>query len=171
MVGKKVKLRALELSDIDLLYKWENDVSTWHLSNTLTPFSKYILEEFISNSNLDIYTTKQLRLMIEIISSKKAIGCIDLFDFDPFNNRAGIGILICNQERNKGYATEALELLIHYCFNTLLLKQVYCNIICDNTKSLSLFKKFNFEIIGIKKKWIRKRDFWIDEYMLQLIQD
>jgi diamine N-acetyltransferase len=171
MEGEKVLLRAVEPSDIDLLYLWENDISTWYLSNTLIPFSKFLLEEYIANANLDIYTTKQIRLIIEIKSSKKAIGCIDLFDFDPFNNRAGIGILICNEERNKGYATESLKLLINYCFNILLLKQVYCNIISDNDKSISLFKKFNFEIIGLKKKWIRKNNFWLDEYMLQLIND
>ncbi len=170
MVGKSIKLRAVELSDIDLLYKWENDTSTWQLSNTLTPFSKFLLEEYIANTNLDIFSTKQLRLMIEINDSKKTIGCIDLFDFDPQNKRAGIGILICHEDRNKGFATEALDLLIGYCFNILLLKQIYCNIISDNLNSLSLFKKFNFEIIGLKKKWIRRKDDWYDEYMLQLIQ-
>jgi diamine N-acetyltransferase len=169
MIGKKVKLRAIEPSDIDLLYQWENDISTWHLSSTVAPFSKFLLEEYVANAHLDIYTTKQLRLMIENISVNKTVGCIDLFDFDPLNNRAGIGILICNEERNKGFAAEALELLIKYCFNTLLLNQVYCNIISDNVNSLNLFKKFNFEIIGLKKKWIRTNGLWADEYMLQLI--
>jgi diamine N-acetyltransferase len=171
MDGKKVILRAVEPSDIDLLYLWENDVSTWYLSNTIIPFSKFLLEEYIANANLDIYTTKQIRLMIEIKDTKKTIGCIDLFDFDPFNNRAGVGILICNEERNKGYATESLSLFLKYCFDILLLKQVYCNIISDNVESINLFKKFNFEIIGLKKKWIRKNNFWLDEYMLQLIND
>jgi diamine N-acetyltransferase len=168
---KKVVLRAVEPSDIDLLYLWENDVSTWYLSNTIIPYSKFLLEEYIANAHLDIYTTKQARFMIEMKDSKIAIGCIDLFDFDPFNNRAGVGILICNEERNKGYATESLELFLRYCFEILLLKQVYCNIISDNDKSINLFKKFNFEIIGLKKKWIRKNNFWLDEYMLQLIND
>lgn len=169
MIGNLIKLRAVELADIDLLYKWENDVSSWYLSNTITPFSKFLLEEYIANAQLDIYTTKQLRLMIEIIKTNKTIGCIDLFDFEPRHLRAGIGILICEEERNKGFASEALSLLIHYCFKVLLLNQLFCNITSDNFNSLELFKKFNFEIIGLKKQWIRKENEWIDEYMLQLI--
>jgi len=171
MIGKKIKLRAVEPSDIDLLYLWENDISTWHMSNTITPFSKFLLEEYIANAGLDIFSAKQYRLMIEILNSKKTIGCIDLFDFDPLNIRAGIGILISDEERNKGYASEALEIMIDYCFNTLMLKQLYCNILFNNNNSLKLFKKYNFQIIGLKKNWIRRNDRWEDEYMLQLINE
>jgi diamine N-acetyltransferase len=170
MNGKSVKLRAVEIADLDLLYKWENDSSVWHISNTTTPFSRYLLEEYIANANLDIYSTKQLRLMIEQLESRAAIGCIDLFDFDPLNRRAGVGILICSEQRNKGFASEALGLLIGYGFDILNLQQLYCNILADNTDSLKLFEKSGFERIGLKKKWILMKDLWFDEYMLQLIR-
>jgi len=171
MIGKHIKLRAVEPSDIDLLYQWENEVEGWFLSNTVTPFSKFLLEEYVANAHLDIYTTKQLRMMIEKTNTHKTIGCIDLYDFDILNNRACMGILICKEDRNKGYASEALSLFIHYSFNTLHLKQLYCNIASENTNSLALFKKFNFEVIGLKKQWLRKDEEWIDEYMLQLIHN
>ena len=97
------------------------------------------------------------------------IGSIDLFDFDPSNKRAGIGILIADNERNKGYASEALELLISYCFSTLQLHQIYCNISADNQVSLQLFKKHNFSSVGLKKEWIFVNNKWVDEFILQLI--
>jgi diamine N-acetyltransferase len=170
MNGKAVKLRAVEIADLDLLYKWENDSSVWHISNTTTPFSRYLLEEYIANANLDIYSTKQLRLMIEQHETRTTIGCIDLFDFDPLNRRAGVGILICSEQRNKGLASEALQLLINYGFDILNLQQLYCNILSDNSNSLKLFEKFGFEKVGLKKKWILMNDLWFDEYMLQLLR-
>lgn len=170
MRGKTINLRAIEPADIDILYKWENDTSIWYLSNTIEPFSKFILEQYILSSNQDIYSKKQLRLMIDINESKKTIGSIDLFDFDPKNKRAGIGILINKNERGKGYASEALELLINYSFHTLDLHQLYCNISADNNVSLKLFHNFGFEIIGLKKQWNFINDKWMDEYMLQLIK-
>ena len=97
------------------------------------------------------------------------IGTIDLFDFDPVNKRAGIGIMIIKQDQRKGYATEALQMLINYCFNTLKLHQVYCNIIADNLASMNLFKKAGFTVAGIKKEWILAGNLWKDEYTLQLI--
>ncbi len=169
--GKNLILRALEPSDVDLLYNWENNEKLWHLGNTVTPFSRFTLEQYILNSHQDIYTTKQLRLMIDKKNSDQNVtmGSIDLFDFDPSNKRAGIGILIADNERNKGYASEALELLISYCFSTLQLHQIYCNISADNLASLRLFKKHNFSSVGLKKEWIFVRGKWIDEYIFQLI--
>jgi len=171
MIGKTLSFRAPEPSDIDKLYKWENDTSIWQLSNTVTPFSRHTLEEYILNSHQDIYTAKQLRLMIVLNESGETVGCIDLFDFDPVNLNAGVGILICGNHRNNGYATEALSMLVDYAFKTLHLHQLYCNITTNNEASLNLFQKQNFKIIGTKKEWIRTNDGWLDEYMLQLLNN
>ena len=48
LTGKTLKLRALELSDVDLLYKWENNTSIWNVSNTLVPFSRESIEQFVT---------------------------------------------------------------------------------------------------------------------------
>ncbi len=170
-----IKLRAVELADIDLLYAWENNTELWTVSNTLVPFSKYILKKYIESSAFDIYTTKQLRLMIDAKTTestvKQTVGIIDLFDFDPYHNRAGVGILIHKEERNKSYATNALEVLINYAFNTLKLHQLYCNITTDNEMSIRLFRKFDFLIIGEKKEWNKTKTGWVGELMLQLINN
>lgn len=167
--GTKIKLRTIKPSDIDLLHKWENDRSIWSVSNTITPFSRKEIEEYITSIR-DIYADKQLRLMICLASNDKSIGCIDLFDFDNNNLRAGVGILIAEpSQRQKGYASEALELLIKYCFTILNLHQLYCNIPADNEASLKLFKKHGFQEIGVKKDWIRTGNKWVDEYLFQLV--
>ena len=173
MKESDITLRAIEPSDVDLLYKWENDQSIWHLSNTVTPFSRFVLEQYILSSHQDIYTNKQLRLMIDFNAGGviETIGSIDLFDFEPMHKRAGVGILLDARYRSKGYASKALEVLIDYCFNVLNLKQLYCNISSDNTVSLNLFKKHKFEIIGVKKDWMFINNKWADEHILQLINN
>jgi diamine N-acetyltransferase len=169
--SKNLELRALEPSDVDLLYQWENNEEIWHLSNTLIPFSRFVLEQYVMSSQQDIFSTKQLRLMIDKKENGNpiTIGSIDLFDFDPVNKRAGIGIMIVNTERRKGHASEALGMLIDYCFTTLRLRQVYCNVAVDNTTSFDLFTKHKFEVAGIKKEWLLIGTKWTDEYVLQLI--
>ncbi|MBI4648094.1 MAG: GNAT family N-acetyltransferase [Bacteroidia bacterium] len=169
-----IRLRALEPSDLDLLYQWENDSSIWMVSNTPAPFSKYILSKYIKNSAQDIYQAKQLRLMLDIKKPDNlqcsTIGIIDIFDFDFFHLRAGIGIIISDKKsRNKGYAGKALKLLIDYAFNFLHLHQLFCNITIDNHTSLRLFQKYGFRITGKKLQWIRNQNTWLDEYILQLI--
>lgn len=170
MIGQEVSLRAVEPADLDLLYELENNTEWWHLSNTVSPFSRFVLEQYIMNAHLDIYSTKQLRLMIEAQVEEKTetIGIIDLFDFDPINLRAGVGILISTRWQNKGLASEALQLLIDYSFNTLNLHQLYCGICTDNEASLKLFQRNGFRVTGTREQWIRNKQQWVDEYFLQL---
>jgi diamine N-acetyltransferase len=100
----------------------------------------------------------------------RTIGTIDLFDFDPYHLRAGVGILIGDKsERRKGYAFEALRNFIQYSFNILQLHQLFCNITPDNKESLNLFKKCGFRITGRKADWIKNSNGYTEEFMLQLI--
>ena len=166
----KIRLRALEPEDLELLYKWENNESYWTISNTVSPFSKYTLKRYLENSHKNIYETGQLRLMIDHIEDKVTIGTIDLFDFDPFHKRTGLGILIAVESyRRKGYASMSLKCLINYCFKTLQLHQLFCNILENNTESMDLFMKQGFIKSGIKKEWILTSEGYLDEYMFQLI--
>lgn len=172
MVGQKVSLRALEPDDVELLYKWENNRSIWHLSNNITPLSHFTLEQYVLNAGQDIYATRQMRMMIDLLNPEntpEAIGAIDLFEFEPAHQRAGVGILILEGFRGKGYASESLELLINYAFDTLQLHQLFANISTGNTDSIRLFESKGFQFIGIKKEWNRIHNTWQDESMFQLI--
>ena len=170
LIGNKINLRALEPEDLDFLYQIENNSSFWEVSHTQTPFSKFILKQYIENVHLDIYEAKQVRFIIEENTSKKAIGTIDIFDFNPQHKRAGIGVLIHPNFQEKGYATEALSILIQYCFSSLNLHQLYANITSDNSKSIQLFTKYNFTKVGVKKDWIFSKGKFKDEVLYQLIK-
>lgn len=163
-------MRALEPEDLQSLYTWENDTEIWNVSETFAPVSRFILKKYLENSHKDIFETKQLRLMVQVIDSDLPVGTIDLFNFDHFHKRAGVGILIAEKgERKKGYASEALEILKAYCFELLKLKQLYCNISVANKSSLDLFQKAGFEITGTQKSWCWNGKEYTDEYFLQLI--
>ena len=172
MIGPNLLLRAPEPSDIDTIYRWENDTRIWHLGNTFAPYSRFAVEQFVLNTENDIFATRQLRLMIDCHSGRDTtltIGSIDLFEFDPYHKRAGIGILIDEDFRHQGYATEALNLLIEYCFKTLNLHQVYCNIELSNEESIKLFTKTGFTNCGHKKEWMLRDGKWTDILMFQLL--
>ena len=165
----QIRLRPLEPEDLEILYQWENDPVIWQVSNTLVPFSRYILKQYIAESHRDIFETKQLRLIIEDLSGH-AVGAIDLFDFDPFHQRAGIGILISGKnDRGKGLATNALTFMTKYAVEILGLHQLYANITVDNEASIHLFKKVGFQLAGTKKDWIKTSSGWLNEELYQKI--
>jgi len=168
--NENIKLRAVEPSDIDFLYKLENDTAIWQVSNTLNPFSRYIILKYIENSGNDIFTNKELRLIIELKSNPpQSVGIIDMFDFDFYHKRAGLGISINSNFRNQNYAFQTLQIIINYAFNYLNLHQLYCNITEDNIPSLNLFQKAGFVITGEKKDWNFFNQNYKSEYLLQII--
>lgn len=170
LAGTHVRLRALEPADVELLYLWENDPSVWRVSGTTAPFSRHMLERFIEEQRYDLFETRQQRLVIERLTDAQAIGTLDLFDFDPFNRRAGIGILIyASADRRHGYASEALALTCNYVRQSVGMHQIWCNIIPDNAPSLALFRSAGFTEAGLKRDWNFSPDGFSDELMMQKI--
>lgn len=167
--GVNIFLRALEPEDLDFVYEIENDENIWELSHTQTPYSRFLIKQYLEEAHKDIYEAKQLRLVISDYEHN-AIGMIDLFDFDFTNKRAGVGVLIKDtNNRGKGIGSESLQLIIKYAFSHLQLHQLYCNIVEGNEFSLKLFNKQGFEVIGLKKDWNYINGHYKNEYLLQLI--
>jgi diamine N-acetyltransferase len=168
--GKNIHLRALEPTDLDFLYALENDTSLWQVSDTITPFSKYVLTHYLENSHRDIFDVKQVRLIVEHIDTKQPLGCIDLFDFNPQHNRVGVGLVIFDAaHRAKGYATESLKLICVYAQEHLQVHQIFANISEQNKESISLFEKAGFLKKGVKKDWIYHQGTYKDQFLYQYI--
>ena len=164
---KRIHLRALEPEDLDFLYRWENDDRLWAYGSTLTPFSKFVIRQYIENSGHDLYEAKQLRLMIVENTTETPIGTIDLYDFEPFHLRAGIGILIDSAYQKQGFASEALELMKGYGFNFLQLNQLYAFIPAMNSASQHLFRRCGFTESGLLRKWNKASEGMEDVYVYQ----
>ena len=169
--SENIYLRTIEPSDASLMLKWENNPENWAVSNTLVPFSEHLILQYV-NSAQDIFETKQLRFIICLQENDKPIGTIDLFEYDPLHRKAGVGVLIDEvSERNKGYANEAVKLMVKYSFDRLDLHQLFCNIFESNEHSISLFEKNDFVKTGEKKDWVRIEGRWETELFYQLINN
>ena len=167
--GGLVRLRAVEPADVGMLYDWENDTAIWSVSGTTAPFSRAQMEAFVAAQQQgDLFRTGQLRLIVEERTGARAVGVVDLFEFDPLNRRAGIGILIYREDdRGRGYAADTLAILCRYAREHLQLHQLWCDVGADNEASLRLFRGAGFREIGIKREWQRTPDGYRDEILMQ----
>ena len=161
------RLRALEPEDLELMYGWENDMQIWRVSGTVAPFSRHVLSRLIEEQQFDIYATRQMRLVIE--HDGQAVGAGDLFEFDPHNRRAGVGIIVDSQHRAQGLGHDALKALEQYARQTLHLHQLWCSITVDNEASLKLFRKAGYVECGLRREWILTSDGALDEILMQKI--
>ena len=91
-------LRAMEPEDLDILYRIENDFELWAVGATNVPYSRYALHEYIASASGDIYTDRQVRLIIEdthhddICAPVMQNKSIVLHDAQPGSDRDQIGI-------------------------------------------------------------------------------
>lgn len=166
MPERQITLRALEPIDVDTLYRWENDPEVWDVGCTLAPYSRKQLWDYIDNYDGDIFSAKQLRLMIALPSGE-TVGTVDLYDFDPANSRCAVGILIAPEYRRKGYALHALGMLAGHCRRHLSLHQLYCIAGADNTPSRALFEAAGYTISGRLRSWLRTSGTYTDAYLYQ----
>ncbi len=156
--NETVRLRAVEPEDLDRLYAWENNPDLWEVGNTRQPYSRFLLKQYIVDSDKDIYENKQLRLMMVSKTTGETVGTVDLFDFDLHNSRVALGLFVDSAFQGKGYAKAALHLVEDYVFNFLKLHQLYCHIAETNTASRRMFEKEGYEVNGFLKNWIRSID-------------
>lgn len=160
-------LRAPEKSDLDALYRWENDSSLWHVGNAVAPYSRKQLWDYVETYDADIFTTRQLRFIVEESVSGECVGTVDLFDFDPVNRHASVGIIIDEKYRKKGYGVRALELVCDYCFQHIGMHSLTAVCERENEAAVALFKSVGFTASGCLRSWVRHGNSYADAIILQ----
>ena len=167
--SERLQLRAPELGDLDFMFHVENDTRLWVVSACKVPFSRYLLQQYIETNSHDIYVDKQLRLMMEHRESRELVGIIDVFDYNPADHRAEVGVVVDGAFRHLGYAREALMLLCDYVSSVLGMHQLYAYIDVTNEPSRHLFKQCGFEECALLKDWMRMGKSYRDVVMVQLL--
>lgn len=167
LTGRLVRLRAVEPGDLDLLFMLENDPGRTQASFTTAPASRLQLWEYINNYQADIYAEKQLRLIIEAIDGACAVGAVDISDFDARDRRGFVGIAILENERGKGYALDALDVLNDFASHTLGMHQLAAVVSVDNAASRALFDAAGYRTAGRLRSWIRLGRSYTDVLLYQ----
>ena len=173
-----IALRKIEPTDLPFLYQWENDASAWADGANHNPLSQQDLRDYISSTTGDIYKDGQLRLVIQSVSEAVCtlsaqrsvspqdgltIGCVDLFDFDPRNRRAALGMYIAPEHRGKGVGREALAQIEAYAFDFLHLRCLYAVIAQNNAACSAIFEQAGYIPSSPLKNWTLESDavIWI----------
>ena len=164
---KEITLRAVEPADLDFIFLAENDSSSWKASSTVAPMSRYMIQQYIDTYRADIYQDRQLRLIATHAHTGQRIGIVDLYDYDPRNSRAGVGIYITATHRSQGHGTSALEALCHYAQEFLGIHMLYATIASDNQPSIHIFTRCRFTPTASLPHWIKTAQGYTSAIIMQ----
>lgn len=155
MEGKAVRLRSVELSDIEELVKGWNNLELRNLvgAASLGPTSRGEEEEWIKNTWKERQERRSFVFAIEEISNKKLLGTVSLFNCDWINRSAVLGIAIYGPENwGKGYGSEAVRLVLDFAFKILNFNRVELETFDFNERAQRSFRKVGLKEVGRKRK-------------------
>jgi len=170
-------LKALEPADVHTLLKWENNQDIWNVSKTIEPFSKYKLDMYIKQTlNFDVFGLRQLRLMIHQVLNleldiTEPIGTIELFEFDPINKNAGIGIMLLKEYQGQGIGKQVLDQFLPYIFDKLQLHSVYANVSETNVHSIKFFEDYGFRKVAEYREFLYENGRFVSQITYQFINN
>jgi diamine N-acetyltransferase len=164
----KIKLRAVEPEDLDLMYLIENDTELWPCGQASVPFSHYALKQYIAESCSDIFHDRQLRLVIEKADGV-SVGFVDLQNYSPLHHRAEVGIVVVPEQQRQGLAAEALRLLAGYVSTHLGIHQLYALVPEDNAASIALFRHCGYKQSATLQDWLKGSEGWQSVVVFQLV--
>ena len=162
-----VRLRAIEPTDIEMMYSLENDSELWAMGCTTVPYSRHALQQFIEQSAGDIYADRQVRLVIE--ADGEPVGCADLYDVDARNLRGEIAVAVLPQHRGHGIGQVAVRQLVDYASRHLGLHTLTCITAASNHALLSAARHAGFTECGTLRDWLRIDNSPHDAVILQFI--
>ncbi len=150
-----VELRPLEPDDLNTLYMWESEADAWKTNSVSAPYSRHLLLEYLRHYDADIYKNREVRMML--LYQGDAVGSVDVFNFDPVNSRAEIGLYLAAEHRGQHIGSRAIALVAEkYAFGVLGVHQVYCTVGADNDAALAAFADAGFERKALLSQWLRR---------------
>ncbi|HGH1676156.1 GNAT family protein [Clostridium perfringens] len=147
--SEKLILRPIEIKDLNILNKWRNDYEIFkYLGGGFQPQSINEQEKYIDNLINNSGNSRRF-----IIDNGNAIGMVGLYSINFINRNCDLGIYIGEKsQQGKGYAKEAMNLILDFAFNNLNLRKIKLNVVDNNSKALNLYKSIGFIEVGILKE-------------------
>jgi diamine N-acetyltransferase len=152
--GKKVRLRALEMGDLDSIMEYWNTYQTRRFLYSAVPMSRGTEKEWLEKASKSRpWKDGKLNLAIEDRETAEFLGTISLMDVSKQHRRAEFGIIIHNPEKHgKGYGTDATRVMLWIGFHVLNLNSVFLFTLAHNKRAIRAYEKAGFKKCGTFRK-------------------
>ena len=172
--GKRVRLRSFELSDLDQIMKYWNNIELRNLvgSTDRGPASRSEEEEFIRRTWKTRQERSAFQFAIETIADSELIGGVGLFEINWTSRSTTVGISIYNPENwGKGYGKESMNLILDFAFQNLNLNRVELRTFAFNKRAQKCYLKIGFKQVGIRRKACFIDGNYHDDILMDILKD
>jgi len=159
--SKNVNLRIAEKEDLPLLHEWDNN-----------PDFRGEFEQFREETRADLEKLyDNLKDSQWFIIEKKDATKIGNITHLLSAGEVEIGYFIVPDERNKGYATEAVMIMVDYLFLSKDIERIQAKADPENIASCKVLEKAGFKREGILRRTFFSRGKWKDDCIYSIIRE
>lgn len=170
--GEKIWLRPVEMEDAHLWVTATNDSYVAHFTGYTLPLSLDMAEQLFKNDVIANYGKSSYSFTICPLGENKGIGLIVLYHVDKINSNAEFGMFIVGDEnRGKGYGTDAIYTILDFGFDELPLERIYLTVYDFNLQARQLYTKIGFVHEGTKRKVFRHQGQLHDAHIMAILRD
>ncbi len=160
--GHTINLRVMEHDDVPLIVKWANDPD---FAGDYEPIEQVTHREIMKW--LDGLPADEKWFFIE----KKDGTPIGQIMFAPLGKHYVIGYRMLPSERNKGYCTEAVRIIVDYLFLTRDIVRIQAETNPLNLPSQKVLEKAGFMKEGVRRKSVFIRGQWHDGELYSILRE
>ncbi|HWT76258.1 MAG TPA: GNAT family protein [Mobilitalea sp.] len=166
LVGKQVYLSPMNVDDVETYVKWLNDFNVTNgVGNSCRVISLESEKEWLKHNS------GQYQFAIVRLEDDELIGNCGIHEVDQLRQCADVGLFIGDEDnRNKGYGGEALNLLLDYCFDYLNLNNVMLKVFSFNERAINCYRKVGFREIGRRRESYYLKGKFHDEVFMDILK-
>jgi RimJ/RimL family protein N-acetyltransferase len=163
--GKNVNLRIMEKEDLPLFAEWANKPEVWGEYNPLLQMSRTEAEKMFESPH------EAKPFIIERKDRTKIGFIIHFYVLHPAGRQLEIGYSLVPSEREKGYCTEAAQLMVDYLFLSKNTMRIQAQTDPRNVASQKVLEKVGFKKEGTLRKSLFMRGEWRDAYVYSILRE
>ena len=171
--GEKVKLRALEMDDLDIILKHFNNLEIRQYLNSQIPMSREAERKWLEGATVqNPWRDGGMTLAIEDKKSGEFIGSVSLFDISKQHKSAEFGIAIHKPDNlGRGYGTDATRVILWIGFHILGLNSIRLITMSENVRAQKAYEKAGFTRTGIFRQGAYVNGSFHDFIIMDILKD
>jgi len=169
--GRLVRLRAVEPSDAETHFAWDQDADMERrLDRVHVPRSRAATRQWAERAAVQVSDDDNHHFEIETLMGE-FVGSVSVHNSDRRNGTFELGIAILDAQRRRGYASDAIALVLRYYFEELRYQKLTVRVYDFNEPSIRLFERLGFQHEGRLRRMIFTKGQFFDVVLLGLTKE
>jgi RimJ/RimL family protein N-acetyltransferase len=169
--GQRIRLRAVEHSDLTRFVEWLNDPEVTAGLTLYLPLSMGDEEQWYQGMRQRPPAEHPLVIEIKVADGWKMIGNLGFIGVDWRVRSAEVGIFIGEKTLwNQGYGSEAMKLILRHGFQTLNLNRIFLRVFANNPRAIRSYEKVGYVLEGCQRQGEYQNGEYVDVLLMSVLR-